>query len=55
MDRKCEISEFVESCEDCGFCEAKKKTQDLPNKVYNVLITNGKQPPYWSSCLYGRK
>ena len=52
---KCEISEFMESCDDCGFCEAEKDESELPkNKVYSVLITNGKQLPFWSSCFYDR-
>lgn len=25
---KCEIAETVESCEECGFCEQKKKEQE---------------------------
>lgn len=31
MDKeKCDISEYIESCEDCGFCEVKREAEDLP-------------------------
>ena len=37
MDKeKCDISEYIESCEDCGFCEVKREVEASPNQEHVV-------------------